>query len=126
MHFMSNPRKIVTIPSIPSNIKGLGYVEREDGFLIPLEDPEKIREMEEVGPGSYEIKDHWKSKRVVGGTAMKSKNDRFKKPKPEKEDVGNVGPGTYNLASGFDKNEEEENVRKFYKKDRTRAKTSNP
>lgn len=52
--FESDSRKILTIPSIPSQHQNLGYQETSDGLLVMVQNP-KTTVQGDVGPGSYDI-----------------------------------------------------------------------
>jgi len=74
--FYPNPRKIITIPSIPSSTHAMGYVEREDGYLIPL-NGSAVKDEQDLGPGSYHASDLIYRKKALGFSLAKTKSPRF-------------------------------------------------
>lgn len=110
--FESHPRKVLTIPSIPSHGQNFGYQETPDGMLVMLQDP-NANDRVDLGPGSYDIKlDITKEKFTKGYSFSKSKQRAITTKEEEAQPKNpEIGPGSYEVfvsRSAEEKKEEKE------------------
>jgi len=94
--FYPNPRKIITIPSIPSSTHAMGYVEREDGYLIPL-NGSSIKDTNDLGPGAYNVADDLTKKKVHGFNLNKTRSPRFPPEQNKDDQQPRIVLGNYTL-----------------------------
>lgn len=93
--FDAEPRKILTIPSIPSQSQNLGYQQTSDGLLVMIQDPKNPQGV--IGPGSYEISKEPHKPKTKTYSFSKLGHDPSQKQGTDKRAM-EFGPETYNVT----------------------------
>lgn len=114
--FEAHPRKVLTIPSIPSQGQNYGYQETRDGMLMMIQDP-KSKSRQGLGPGSYDVNlESVKDSRAKGFTFSKLTAERVVAPPNSNSNNPELGPGCYHFDIQDKKEEKVDHSEKNHKR----------